>query len=155
MKNLFPAFVLTGALALPTLACARQVTFETQLSSYRGDGAYLALYLTDRTGQLQPTLWVAGPKAKYHRHLRDWYRAVGGTAKVDGITGASIGAGKTLRVTLDLADTLLDAGYEVRIDTAVEDMKAYAAEVVVPLTTSGADKPVQGSGYVKSFRYLL
>ncbi|MGR4897398.1 DUF2271 domain-containing protein [Stenotrophomonas sp. LARHCG68] len=155
MKSLFPVVMLSGALVLPTLTYARQVTFETQLSSYRGDGAYLALYLTDRTGQLQRTLWVAGPKAKYHRQLRDWYRAAGSAAKVDGITGASIGAGKTLRVTLDLADTLIGAGYEVRIDTAVEDMNAYPAEVIVPLTTSGADRLVQGSGYVKSFRYSL
>ena len=58
-------------------------------------------------------------------------------------------------MTLDLADTLIDAGYQVHIDTAVEDMKAYPSEVVVPLTISGANKPVSGNGYVKSFRYAL
>lgn len=155
MKHAFPIAVLAGALAAPSLASARQVSFETQLSSYGGDGAYVAMYVTDRAGRYQGTLWVAGRKAKYYRHLRDWYRATGGTAKVDGITGASVGAGKTLRATLDLSDTLLDAGYEVHIDTAVEDMKEYPSEVVVPLTTSGANKTVKGSGYVKSFRYSL
>lgn len=155
MKNTLPMVALVGALAAPSLASARQVTFETQMSSYGGDGAYVALYVTDSAGRHQRTLWVAGPKAKYHKNLRDWYRAAGSAAKVDGITGASVGAGKTLRVTLDLADTLIDAGYEVRIDTAVEDMKANPSEVVVPLTTSGADKPVKGNGYVKSFLYSL
>lgn len=155
MKCAFPIAVLAGALAAPSLASARQVSFETQLSNYGGDGAYVVMYVTDRAGRYQGTLWVAGHKAKYYRHLRDWYRATGGTAKVDGVTGASVGAGKTLRATLDLSDTLLDAGYEVHIDTAVEDMKEYPSEVVVPLTTSGANKTVKGSGYVKSFRYSL
>ena len=137
----------------PSIASARQVTLETQLANYGGDGAYLAIYVTDRSGAHKSTLWVAAPKTKYWRNLRDWYRATGGRAKVDGISGASVGAGKTLRVSVDLADTLIDAGYEVHIDTAVEDMKDNASEVVVPLTTAGSGKPAAGRGYVKSFRY--
>jgi hypothetical protein len=153
-KTLFPMTMLAAALAAPAFATARQVTFETQLSNYGGDGAYVALYLTDGAGQYHSTLWVAGPKAKYHRNLRDWSRLKGG-ARVDGVTGASVGAGKTLRVTLDLADALIDAGYQVRIDTAVENMRDNPSEVVAPLATSGAGKPVSGRGYVKSFSYSL
>lgn len=155
MKHAWPLAVITGALAVPSIASARQVTLETQLTDYGGDGAYLAIYLSDRTGRYQKTLWVAAPKAKYWRHLPDWYRATGGKAKVDGISGASVGAGKTLRVTVDLADTLLDAGYEIHVDTAVEKMKENPSDVVVPLTSAGAAKPVPGRGYVKSFRYTL
>ena len=155
MKHAWPLAAVAGALAVPSIASARQVTLETQMTDYGGDGAYLAIYLSDRTGRYQKTLWVAAPKAKYWRHLPDWYRATGGTAKVDGISGASVGAGKTLRVTVELADTLLDAGYEIHIDTAVEKMKENPSEVVVPLTAAGAGKPAAGRGYVKSFRYTL
>lgn len=151
----WPLAAVAGALAAPSAALARPVTFEAQLSDFGGDGAYLAMYLTDRSGAYHGTLWVAAPKTRYWRHLTDWYRATGGKAKVDGISGASVGAGKTLRVTVDLADALLDAGYEVRIDTAVEKMKDNPSEVVVPLTTSGAGKPAAGRGYVRSFRYTL
>lgn len=154
-KHAWPLATIAGTLALPSIATARPATLETQLSDYGGDGAYLAIYLTDRTGRYQSTLWVAAPKAKFWRHLRDWHRATGGTAKVDGISGASVGAGKTLRVTVELADALLDAGYEIHIDTAVEKMKENPSEVVVPLTTAGAGKPVAGRGYVKSFRYAF
>ena len=66
-----------------------------------------------------------------------------------------MGAGKTLRVTVELADALLDAGYEIHIDTAVEKMKDNPSEVVVPLTSAGAGKAAAGRGYVKSFRYTL
>ncbi len=155
MKYAWPLLAVAGTLTVPSLASARPVVLETQLTSYGGDGAYLAIYLADRAGKYHSTLWVAAPKAKYWTHLRDWYRASGGTAKVDGISGASVGSGKTLRVTVELADALLDAGYEVRIDTAVEKMKDNPSEAVVPLTKAGADKVTAGRGYVKSFRYTL
>ena len=155
MKHAWPLAAVAGALAVPSLASARQVTLETQLANYGGDGAYLAIYLTDRNGAIHSTLWLAAPKAKYWRHLGDWYRATGGKAKVDGLSGASVGAGKSLRVTVDVADALLDAGYQIHIDTAVEKMKDNPSEVVVPLTAAGAGKPTAGRGYVKSFRYTL
>ena len=155
MKHAWPLVAVAGALALPSFASARPVALETQLTGYGGEGAYLAIYLTDRSGKYHSTLWVAAPKAKYRTHLRDWYRATGGVAKVDGISGASVGSGKTLKVTVELADALMDAGYEIHIDTAVEKMKDNPSEVVVPLTKAGTGTVVVGRGYVKSFRYTL
>ncbi|WP_296225846.1 DUF2271 domain-containing protein [Ralstonia sp. UBA689] len=155
MKYALPIAALAGVFAMPSMASARPVTFETQLSNYGGDGAYVVMYVTDRAGRYQGTLWMAGDKTKYYKHLRDWSRMAGSGARLDGITGASVGAGRTLRATLDVADTLIDAGYEIHIDTAVEKMNENPSEVVVPLTTSGAAKPVKGRGYVKSFRYTL
>lgn len=155
MKNAWTLAAVAGALAAPSIATARQVAIETQLADYGGDGAYVAIYVTDRNGRLHSTLWVAGTKAKYWRHLGDWSRATGGNAKVDGISGASVGAGKTLRVNVELADALLDAGYEIHVDTAVEKMKDNPSEVVIPLTRAGSGKPAAGRGYVKSFRYTL
>jgi hypothetical protein len=155
MKNAWPLAAAAVALTAPSLASARPVVLEAQLTRYGGDGAYLALYLTDAAGKFHSTLWVAAPKAKYWSHLRDWYRATGGTARVDGISGASVGAGKTLRVTVELADALLDAGYVIHVDTAVEKMTDHASEVVVPFTKAGAAQSTAGRGYVQSFRYTL
>ena len=107
------------ALALTPLAHSRPVTLTTQLKNYGGDGAYLAVYLTDAKGAYVRTLWVAGGKAKYHKHLSDWYRLSAGDAqRLNGVTGASVGAGRNLKVTADLAEALIDAGYEIRIDAA-------------------------------------
>ncbi len=155
IKFALPLAAIAGVLAIPLTASARPVTFETQLSSYGGDGAYVVMYVTDRAGRYQGTLWMAGDNAKYYRHLRDWYRMSGGRATLDGVTGASVGAGRTMRATLDIADALVDAGYEIHIDTAVEKMNENPSEVVVPLATSGVGKPVKGRGYVKSFRYTF
>jgi hypothetical protein len=152
MKVLMPALAAATALVSPSLAMARPVTFEATLKNYGGNGAYVALYVTDAAGKYRGTLWMAGGKAKYHRHLSDWQRLSGGAAaEIDGITGASIGSGKTLKITADLADAMIDAGYQVRVDTAVEDGMDNPSDVVVPLSTGSAGKPASGKGYVKSF----
>ena len=155
-KPLLTTVAAACVLAVPALAQARQVTLTTQLKNYGGDGAYLAVYLTDAKGAYAGTLWVAGGKAKYYRHLSDWNRlSAGDTKRLVGVTGASVGAGRTLKVTADLADTLIDAGYEIRIDAAVEDMRDSPAEVRVPLATSQAGKPQAGKQYIQSMSFQL
>ncbi len=154
MKSLLATLALTTALTLPGIAMARPVTLSTQLNNYGGDGAYLALYVTDPSGAYAGTLWMAGGKSKYYDSLSDWYRATGGDpAQINGITGASVGAGRTLEITLDLADALFDAGYTLHIDAAVEEMRNSPNEVAVPLTTAGAGTAVKGRRYVASFTY--
>lgn len=143
-------------LAVPALAHSRPVTLTAQLKNYGGDGAYLAAYLTDAKGAYAGTLWVAGGKAKYHKHLSDWNRLSSGDAKrLNGVTGASVGAGRTLKVTADLADALIDAGYEIRIDAAAEDLRDSPSEIRVPLTTGNAGKPQAGKRYLQSLTFGL
>ncbi|WP_299069113.1 DUF2271 domain-containing protein [Accumulibacter sp.] len=150
------ALAAACALALPTLAHSRQVTLTAQLKSYGGDGAYLAAYLTDAKGAYVRTLWVAGGKAKYYKHLSDWNRlSAGDTKRLAGVTGASVGAGRTLKVTADLADALIDAGYEIRIDAAAEDMRDSPSEVRVPLSGANAGKPQGGKQYIQSLTFQL
>ncbi|MEZ5885236.1 MAG: DUF2271 domain-containing protein [Paracoccaceae bacterium] len=156
MKPLFAALALTTALIAPGLALARPVTLTTNLSDYGGRGAYLAIYVTDPSGAYAGSLWMAGGKSKYYKHLSDWARFTGGdVAQVDGITGASVGAGQNLELTMDLADALFDAGYTLHIDAAVEDMRDSPNEVAVPLTSDGAGQPVQGRRYIADFTYAF
>lgn len=156
MKPLFAALALSTALTVPELAAARPVTLTTTLNAYGGNGAYLAIYVTDGAGAYKGTLWFAGGKSKYYSHLSGWERASGGRlAEISGITGASVGAGRTLKVTLDLADALFDAGYKLHIDAAAEDMRDSPSDVVVPLTAAGAGRPARGRSYVRSFTYSM
>lgn len=154
MKSILAALAMSTALTVPELAMARPVTLTTTLNNYSGNGAYLAFYLTDEAGTHKTTLWVAGSKSKYYSHLSGWQRGSGGNL-ADGITGASVGAGRTMKVTLDLADALLDAGYKIHIDAAAEDMRDSPSEVVVSLTSAGAGRPAAGRSYVRSFTYGL
>jgi hypothetical protein len=151
MKTELSLIALAAALALPGLAEARPITVTTELDNYGGRGAYLAVYVTNAAGAYQGTLYVAGRKSQYFRHLSDWARAGGNAA--DGATGASVGSGRTLTISVDLADALFDAGYEIHVDVAVEDMRDGPSDAVVPLTTAGAGQPVAGRSYVQSLRY--
>jgi hypothetical protein len=155
-KPLLTLLATACALTLPALAHSRSVTLTAQLKNYGGDGAYLAAYLTDAKGAYVRTLWVAGGKAKYFKHLADWNRLSAGDSKrLAGVTGASVGAGRTLKVTADLADALIDAGYEIRIDAAAEDMRDSPSEVRVPLSTANAGKPQAGTQYIQSVTFQL
>lgn len=156
MKSVLAALAVTTALTFPAAALARPVTLTTTLKDYRGNGAYLAIYVTDARGVYMGSLWMAGGNSRYYRHLIDWERATGGSLReINGITGASVGSGRKLSVTLNLADALFDAGYQLHIDAAVENMRESPSEVVVPLTASGAGKPVRGRRYVSSFAYSM
>ena len=155
-KPALTALAAACVLALPALAQSRTVTLTTQLKNYGGDGAYLAVYLTDAKGAYAGTLWVAGGKAKYYKHLSDWNRlSAGDTKRLVGVTGASVGAGRTLKVTLDLADALIDAGYEIRVDASVENMRDSPSEVRVPLSVSQAGKSQAGKQYIQAVSFQL
>ncbi len=155
-KPWMTAMLVASTLATPALAQARTLNLSTTLKNYRGNGAYLAVYLTDANGAYVKTLWVAGGKAKYYKHLADWDRLSSrDTKRLNGVTGASVGQGRTLKVTAELADTLLDAGYEIRIDSAVEDMRDSPSEIRVPLTTANANQTHTGKRYIESFTYQL
>jgi hypothetical protein len=159
MKSFLAILAVTTALTLPLLAApsaamAGQVTLNTTMRNYGGNGAFLAYYVTDAQGKYAGSLWMAGGKVRYYEHLAGWYRATGGnTNEINGITGASVGSGRSLKITLDLADTLFDAGYKLHIDSAVEDMRDSPNEIVVPLTTAGSGQTAKGTRYIADFSY--
>jgi hypothetical protein len=156
MRRIAVSLCIAGAIALPSFAEARPVTLTAQLQNYSGNAAFLAFYVTDTNGKYQKTLWVSGKKTKYYRNLRDWARGSRlNASEFDAVTGASVGSGTTLKVTVELADALIDSGYEIRVDSAVEDKPDKPADVRAPLTTAGAGKPVTGNGYIKSFTYTF
>ena len=156
MKHILLVLSILSGLALSMSAQAREVTFTTQLARYNGSGAYFAIYLLDGNDKYQQTIWVAGKERKYYSHLRGWSRASGKrAAEYDGKTGASITSGRSLTITQNIDDSLIDSGYKIVIDSAVEDGNSNQADVSTSLTTAGSGKAVIGSGYVMSLTYDL
>lgn len=148
------SLALAGMAAMPAIGQAREINLSTTLKDYRGNEAYLAIYVTDAQGAYQRTLWVSGKKAKYYKHLRDWVQGGGSQpAEFDGLTGASVGGGETLEVAVELEDALIDAGYEIRIDSAVEDKRDNRGEIKLPLTQQATTVNGGAQGYVDSFSY--
>jgi len=150
MKKIVPSLAMAAALALPAVAHARPVTLTTQMNSYGGSNAFLAYYLTDKNGKYVMSLWMSGFYAKYYHYLPGWMRASrGNIADIKGLTGASTGSGKTLSVTLDLTNAMLNAGYQLHIDAAVRNQRESPNDVVIPLKRSGGSKA--GRRFIKKF----
>jgi hypothetical protein len=149
MKKLITILMLATAIATPTVAYAKDASLSIQMANYPGPPAYLAVYLNKPDGSFDSTLWVAGGQSRYQRDLRGWFRGASASGqRVDGITGASVGSGRTLQVTVSIADTLIDAGYTVHVDSAVEDGGQVRDDTTLDLTKANSGKVVAGKGYV-------
>ena len=148
------ALVLSLAALAPLAAAASPVKIDVTIAQYSGPNAFLAMYLTDKSGAYQSTVWVAGDSTRYWRHLRTWFAATGGQG-ADGVTGASVGAGRTLTITPDIAASMIDAGFVLHIDAAAENIGESPDEIQVPLTAAGAGKPIAGNGFIANFQYGL
>lgn len=151
MKPIAIALGLWTAMLSFAPAEAKQITATVQMKDFRGPPAYVALYLTNTDGQFHSTVAVLGKKSKYRRHLRGWFRGVAKSGNpVDGLSGASVGSGRSFSVKADIADALLKAGYRLQIDTAVEDVADYRAEASVILNTTTPSASTRGKGFIKS-----
>jgi len=152
----FCGLALLLGLLLSASAQAREVTITTQLNNYRGQGAYLAIYLIDASGGYVRTLWIAGETTKYYKHFTDWARgSKQKRSEYDGMTGASVESSDKLTITADIDDALIDAGYVIRVDSVVEEQRENRADATIPLTTEGVGKAVGGRVYVRSLSYAF
>jgi len=149
MKNILTTLALTTALVIPGAAMARDITLTGMLKNYGGDGAYLAVYITNGNGGYVGTVWVGGGKSKYFSHFTHWYRATGGDTG-NAMTGASVGAGRSFQITFGLDDALIDAGYQLRIDASVEDMRDAPSDIVIPLTSANFGTGNAGRRYIRN-----
>ena len=153
MKKLTAILLLATAMTVPGIAHAADATIEIQLTPYQGPPAYLAIYLAKADGTYDSTLWVAGTRSEYYRHLRGWIRNVASSGeRLDGITGASVGSGRTMQASVTIADALIDAGYTIHVDSAVEHGAENRDDVVLPLTKANSGTIVSGTGYVSAMR---
>jgi hypothetical protein len=151
MKKLLTILMLSTALVAPGAALARDVTISTTMSNYSGNNAYLSVYLTKPDGSYETTLWVSGSKMRYLGELRGWVSALqqwGGSLSLDGITGASVGSGQTLTIHANLADAMIDAGYQIHVESAVERGGEYPDDAVATVTSTS--QKVSGNGYVST-----
>lgn len=155
MNKLFISVAIATSLCAAFISVdqaeAKKVTATVNMKPFRGPPAYVALYLTKPDGQFHSTVAVRGGKQKYRRHLRGWFRGVSKSGRpVDGVSGASVGSGRSFAVQADIADALLNAGYKLHVDTAVEDVADYRGEATLELDPNKSQASTRGKGFVKS-----
>ncbi|MBL4812820.1 MAG: DUF2271 domain-containing protein [Rhodobacteraceae bacterium] len=165
MRNLTTFFLFNKANKAVKLAClaatmaastayGAETTILVQFNEYEGDEAYFALYLVDPDGRYQRTLWVSGDEERWYADMPRWWRYYSrNPQELDAVTGASTKAGDRTLVRVEIDDAMLDAGYSIRVETAVEDLENHALDIDHPLSSEQMGNRIPGTGYVRFLRY--
>ncbi|WP_258098169.1 DUF2271 domain-containing protein [Marinoscillum pacificum] len=159
MKKLLviaPLLVLL-AFAPTTNTADEEVKYKCliQLSNYGGLGAYVIVSLTHPETGYHQTLSVSGDEPEWYDDLPEWfaYHEESGES-IDGISGASIVSGGRKIVQFGIPQDLINSGYQLRFETAVEDNPYYPTDVEVALTDSLAGKNLEGNGYIRYVKLI-
>ncbi|MFQ5623597.1 MAG: DUF2271 domain-containing protein [Paracoccaceae bacterium] len=141
---------LVAALSLGSpVSAAKALSITTAMASYNGNRAYAVVYIVDSRGKYIGTIYAAGQRAKYFSHMSRWHRMFSRSGRgVDGTTGASVGSGQSFSTTMNIPDTLINAGYVLRIETVVENQRYFPKDVSIPIDNAHNGKIVFGNGYV-------
>ena len=156
MRNILAALAITTALIAPSMVQAKNISATVTMKGFRGPPAYVAVYLTKPNGQFHSTLSVNGRKNKYRKHLRGWIRGASrSNQRLDGLSGASVGSGRTLTVSANVKDSLLKAGYQVHVDTAIEDRGEFRSDAAVDVSSASPSTISKGKGFVKTLKVQI
>ncbi|WP_461790351.1 DUF2271 domain-containing protein [Pedobacter sp.] len=155
MKSLLKIFILGILLSAANQALAQTSKYKCmlQMNGYTGEPAYVSVSLINPKGDYEKTLYVMGKDKKWYNSLKEWFKFFNKTKNVNAKTGASVAGGDRAMVNIEINDAILDKGYKIRFETAVEDQKYYATDVEVPATTEALAGKADGSGYIKYIRF--
>ena len=151
MKLSILASTLALGLTLAAETQARPLTIDITMANYSGRQAFLVAYLVDAKGSYVSTLYAAGSNGRYFEHLDRWFRMFRRAhGQVDGTTGASMGAGDHSNVSVDVPDKLFNAGYTLRIESAVEGEFYVPDEAAVSLDDAHNGAATSGQSFVNA-----
>ncbi|MBS1549630.1 MAG: DUF2271 domain-containing protein [Bacteroidetes bacterium] len=156
MINKITKLFVLGLVFCSTIVFAQSSKYKCmlQLTNYSGEGAYIVVSLINPKGGYEKTLYMLGPEKKWHDTLKQWYKADGKKAKLNGITGASVAGGDRSIITFSIDDQYLNKGYKIRFETAVEDQKNHGSDAEIPFTTAGITAKTEGKGYIRYVKLI-
>lgn len=160
MKTLLKKITITSILFLSlTTVFAQTSKYKCmiQMQNYSGKEAYVTISLLNPQGQYEKTLAVLGPDSEWYNTLPEWDKfRTKKKEKLNGITGASIAGGARATRIIEFDPDLLNKGYKLRFESAVETQKYYVKDAEVPLTTSVLESKegVKGTGYIRLVRFI-
>ncbi|KPM32336.1 Periplasmic protein [Croceitalea dokdonensis DOKDO 023] len=127
-----------------------------QLTNYEGEGAYVVVSILDGDGTYQETLYVQGDDAEWYRDIEQWWKNLYGVRRpeLDGIVGETVAGGQRKMTVLKIPADKIDAGYQLRFESAVEDQEYYAQDIQFPLTTENLKQKMEGAGFIRYIRMI-
>lgn len=110
----------------------------------------MVVSLIDPAGKYQETLQVFGREARWYDDLPSWFKFFKTRKeKIDAISGASITAGSRKVFTLSADESVLNKGYKLRFETAVENQNYHEKDLEMDLSTANVGQNINGTGYIR------
>jgi len=147
------ATLLFSCLSFQAFAQATKYKCMLQMSNYVGEGAYVVVSVINPKGEYEKTLYVMGDDKKWYNSLKEWYKVYTKKPNISAKTGASVTGGDRSVTTMEIDNSLLNKGYKLRFETAVEDQKYHVDDVEIPLTTEALAEKAEGKGYIRYVRF--
>ncbi|WP_200974534.1 DUF2271 domain-containing protein [Echinicola sp. 20G] len=147
---IFVCMAILGHAASPT-----KYKCLVQMTNYVGEGAYITVSLIGPEGNYLKTLSVLGEDTKWYDTLEKWYGFYKKSGqKIDGITGASVSGGARTVLAFELNEEVINKGYKLRFESAVENNQYHQKDVEVKLNESDMSGQIDGQGYIRFVRIL-
>lgn len=126
-----------------------------QMKNYTGEGAYVVISLLDTEGKYTETLYVQGNDDEWYSDITEWWKFYGKRRPdIDAITGETISGGERKISIVEIPNDKINAGYQIRFETAVEDQEYYADDVQFELTSETVKSKVKGKGFIRYIRMM-
>lgn len=135
-----------------------------QMIEYRGEGAYFAISVVDSKAEYIKTLYVMGNDKTWFSDMKTFWQYLRNNnlytdkafySMVDGISGATISGGQRRIFPLEIPVDLLNKGYLLRFETAVEDKGYYSEDVAFYLNQTALSKSYKGSGFISEIKFSV
>lgn len=126
-----------------------------QMKNYTGEGAYIVISLLDAKNEYVQTLYVQGNDDEWYSDIPEWWKFHGKKRPdIDAITGETISGGARKITVIEIPNDKIDAGYNIRFETAVEDQEYYTDDVQFELTSATVKSKVAGKGFIRYIRMI-
>ncbi len=146
---LFTLLAFTNATETTKVKCM------IQLTNYSGEGAYVVVSLLNPEGAYEKTLYVQGTDKEWYSDITEWWKFYGKRRPdIDAISGETVAGGERTISVLDIDTDILDKGYNIRFETAVEDQEYYTDDVQFELTSESLTSKVEGKGFIRYIRLI-
>lgn len=135
-----------------------------QMIEYRGEGAYFAISVVDSEEEYIKTLYVMGNDKTWFSDMKTFWKYLRSNnlytdkafySMVNGISGATISGGQRRIFPLKIPLDLLNKGYRLRFETAVEDKGYYKEDVAFYLNQVALNKSYKGNGFISEIKFSL
>lgn len=146
---------LAITLGLLTQAQEQKYKVLLQLTKYAGDGAYVAVSLINPQGNYEQTLYMHGDDPQWYNTLKRWFSFTERKKeKIDAITGASITNGDRKIFYITLSESVINKGYTIRFESAVEDQNYHTIDAQVELSSEKMFEKTAGTGYIRYVKII-